>query len=88
MAVQLHCPSRDCDYSTQQLEYNQAKDLLNIHVDVDHTTAPASGDKHRKPEQFPRPEIGLDKSAKDWSDFNATWDQYKEEYGLTGAQLI
>ena len=32
--VQLDCPSRDCDYRTQQLDYAQAKDLLDIHVKV------------------------------------------------------
>ena len=29
---------------------------------------------------FPRPEIGVDKSAEDWSEFTAMWEQYKEEY--------
>ena len=83
--VQLDCPARDCDFKTQLLEYAQAKELLDIHVKVDHRIA---GGDNRKPEKFPRPEISLDKSAEDWSEFKVTWDQYKEEYALTGPQLI
>ena len=84
--IQLDCPARDCDYKTQQLEYAQAKELLDIHVKVDHSAG--GGDNHRKPEKFPRPEISLDKSAEDWSEFIQHWEQYKEEYGLQGPQLI
>ena len=85
--VQLDCPSRDCDFKTQLLEYAQSKELLDIHVRVDHPVA-GGGETQRKPEKFPRPEISLDKSAEDWSEFKVTWDQYKEEYGLQGPQLI
>ena len=84
--TQLQCPARDCDYKTQQLEYAQAKELLDIHVKVDHSAG--GGENHRKPEKFPRPEISLDKSAEDWSEFIQHWEQYKEEYGLQGPQLI
>ena len=70
--IQLDCPARDCDYKTQQLEYAQAKELLDIHVKVDHPTIPAGGENQRRPEKFPRPEISLDKSAEDWSEFKVT----------------
>ena len=42
----------------------------------------------RKPEKFPRPEIKLDSSAEDWEEFKVTWEQYKAEYSLEGADMI
>ena len=59
-----------------------------MHMKVDHQTTSAGRDSHRRPEKFPRPEISLDQSAEDWSEFIAHWGQYKEEYGLQGPQLI
>ena len=38
--------------------------------------------------KFPRPEIKLDSTAKDWEEFTVTWTQYKQEYNLAGAGLI
>ena len=67
--VQLDCSARDCDYKTQLLEYAQTKELLEIYVKVDHHTTLANGDSHRRPEKFPRPEISLEKSTEDWSEF-------------------
>ena len=55
---------------------------------VDHQTTPDNGDSQRRPEKFPRPEIGLEKSTEDWLEFRVTWKQYKEEYILPGAQLV
>ena len=87
--VHLDFPSQDCEYRTQQLEYDQAKDLLDLNMKVDHTTTTTAGrGNSRRPEKFPRPKISIDKSAEDWSDFRITWDQYKDEYGLEGAPLI
>ena len=85
--VKLPCPSRDCDYETIELEYAHAKEHLDLHVRIDHAAA-AAGDSHKKPEKFPRPEISLDKSTEDWSEFIVTWDEYKQEYGLSGSALI
>ena len=88
--VKLPCPARDCAYETIEQETRaDAKELLDIHVRIDHAaTAVAGGDSHKKPEKFPRPEISLDKTAEDWSEFLVTWEQYKEEYGLSGSALI
>ena len=86
--VELPCPATQCDFKTIPLEFAQAKELLDIHVKVDHPAAAAGGDGQRRPEKFPRPEISLDKSSEEWSEFKVTWDQYKEEYGLVGPQLI
>ena len=36
----------------------------------------------KKPEKFPRPEIKMDSSAEDWSEFEVEWEYYKEEYTL------
>ena len=67
MASKLPCPARDCDYETIELDFAHAKELLDIHVRIDHaaTAAVAGGDSHKKPEKFPRPEISLDKSTED-----------------------
>ena len=88
--VKLQCPARDCAYETVEQETRaHAKELLDIHVRIDHAAvAVAGGDSHKRPEKFPTPEISLDKSTEDWSEFLVTWEQYKEEYGLTGSALI
>ena len=57
--VQLDCSARDCNYKTQLLEYAQTKELLEIHMKVDHQTTSANGNNQRIPEKFARPEISL-----------------------------
>ena len=81
--VKLPCPARDCAYETIEQETRpHAKELLDIHVRIDHAAAAvAGGDSLKKPEKFPRPEISLDKSTEDQSEFLVTWEQYKDEYG-------
>ena len=49
---------------------------------------PGGSNNDNKPEKFPRPELELDSSAEEWSEFLVTWQQYKAEYNLTGASLI
>ena len=46
------------------------------------------GNSDRKPERFPRPELKLDSSSEEWSEFLVTWTQYKDEYQLEGSSLI
>ena len=84
--VKLPCPVGDCDHKTIELEYAQAKEQLDIHVKYTH--AAVGGGSNKKPENFPRPEIKLDSSSEDWYEFQVTWEQYKEEYGLQGSTLI
>ena len=87
--VELPCPSSTCEFKTVKLEYAQAEKQLELHARLDHAVAMAAGgDSHRKPEKFPRPEISIDKSTEDWHEFLVTWDQYKEEYQLSGRALI
>ena len=84
--VKLPCPVGDCDHETIELEYAQAKEQLDIHVKYTH--AAVGGESSKKPDKFPRPEIKLDSSSEDWYEFQVTWEQYKEEYGLQGPSLI
>ena len=79
--VKLKCVLDDCDHETVQLDFDQARSMLDLHMKYAHPTGGASGGD-RKPEKFPRPEIKLDSSAEDWSEFLETWKQYKEEYAL------
>ena len=87
--VKLKCTSGDtnCNFETQDLEFGQATVLLESHLKHAHPVAGGGGGA-RKPETFPRPELKLDSSAEEWSEFKVTWRQYKEEYNLTGASLI
>ena len=86
--IKLKCTIGDsCPYETQELEFAQANILLESHLKHAHPTQ--GGDTNdRKPEKFPRPELSLDSSAEEWSEFLVTWTQYKEEYNLQGASLI
>ena len=54
------------EFQTVSLEYEQAKHLLDGHMQYAHGTGPAGG---KKPEKFPRPEIKMDSSAEDWAEF-------------------
>ena len=40
-----------------------------------------------KPEKFPRPTVGLGEPIKKWEVFSTSWQQYKEEYCLSGKKL-
>ena len=73
--LKLPCPVGGCDHETIELEYAQAKEQLDIHVKYTHNAA-ASGESSKKPEKFPRPEIKLDSSSEDWSEFKITWGQW------------
>ena len=83
--VKLKCVLDDCDHETAQLDFEQARAMLDLHMRYAHPAGGANGGD-RKPEKFPRPEIKLDSSTEDWSEFLETWN--KEEYALQGARLI
>ena len=87
--VKLKCTIGDtsCNFETQELEFGQAKEILETHLKFAHPTQ-GGGNNDRKPEKFPRPDIKLDSSAEEWSEFLVTWQQYKAEYNLGGASLI
>ena len=87
--VKLKCTIGDtsCNFETQELEFGQAKEILETHLKFAHQTQ-GGVNNDRKPEKFPRPDIKLDSSAEEWSEFLVTWQQYKAEYNLGGASLI
>ena len=80
----------ECDFQTIALEYDQAKDLLQLHMQHTHPVTMPGGGVHDKfkPEKFPRPTLELDSTAETWADFRTTWNQYKMEYNLEGPGLI
>ena len=85
--VQLQCPvGGECDYKTQSLPYAQAEALLDRHLRFAHQASGGSN-SDRKPERFPRPDLKLDSSFEEWSEFLVTWNQYKDEYQLSGTGL-
>ena len=71
---------------TPKLPAASAIELLTIHERTDHGQD-ASATVSVKPEKFPRPTVGLDELVEKWEDFNSSWQQYKEEYCLSGKKL-
>ena len=78
----------DCNFETVELEYDLAKAQQDGHMQYAHGNAAGQGGAPKRPEKFPRPEIKMDSSVEDWSEFEVEWDQYKEEYTLAGTALI
>ena len=66
---------------------NNAEKLLESHLKFAHPIAGGSNNDN-KPEKFPRPELKLDSSAEEWSEFLVPWNEYKAEYNLGEARLI
>ena len=66
---------------------NNAEKLLESHLKFAHPIAGGSNNDN-KPEKFPRPELKLDSSAEEWSEFLVPWNEYKAEHNLGGARLI
>ena len=62
---------------------NNAEKLLESHLKFAHPIAGGSNNDN-KPEKFPRPELKLDSSAEEWSEFLVPWNEYKAEYNLGG----
>ena len=60
---------------------NNAEKLLESHLKFAHPIAGGSNNDN-KPEKFPRPELKLDSSAEEWSEFLVPWNEYKAEYNL------
>ena len=60
---------------------NNAEKLLESHLKFAHPIAGGSNNDN-KPEKFPRPELKLDSSAEEWSEFLVPWNEYKAEYNF------
>ena len=86
--VELECPAGGtCTYVTPKLEITIT--LLEMHERTAHSRddgASATG-RSCKPEKFPRPTVGMDETSERWGDFATAWEQYKEEYALSGNAL-
>ena len=63
-----------------------AMELLAMHKAIDHGQD-ASVVTGAKPEKFPRPTVGLDEPIEKWEELSSSWQQYKEEYCLSGKEL-
>ena len=84
--VVLPCPAGgNCAYETPALEVADALKMLEMHKEMSHGSDASRSD--HKPEKFPRPSIGMDESSERWDDFEASWNQYKDEYKLAGNRL-
>ena len=88
--VELECPAGGtCTYVTPKLEITNALTLLEMHERTAHredNSASVTG-RSGKPEKFPRPTIGVDETTEKWGDFATAWEQYKQEYDLSGHAL-
>ena len=65
---------------------NNAEKLLESHLKFAHPIAGGSNNDN-KPEKFPRPELKLDSSAEEWSEFLVPWNEYKAEYNFLFREL-
>ena len=48
---------------------------------------PGGSNNDNKPEKFPRPELKLDSSAEEWSEFLVPWNEYKAEPDSSNSSL-
>ena len=71
---------------TPKLPAASAIELLAIHERTDHGKD-ALATIRVKPEKFPCPTVGLNEPIEKWEDFSSSWQQYKEEYCLSGKKL-
>ena len=91
MALRLPCVlgATACNYETPELQYEQAKEQLELHMKYRHPAANVgTPGENKKPEKFPRPVLELDTTEENYAEFAATWKQYKEEFSLTDKVLI
>ena len=65
---------------------NNAEKLLESHLKFAHPIAGGSNNDN-KPEKFPRPELKLDSSAEEWSEFLVPWNEYKAEPDSSNSSL-
>ena len=89
--MKLKCVAEGCEWESQELNEGLAKDTLVMHLQLVHQIEPAQpqvgGAGVKKPEKFPRPSIDQDSTLETWSEFLSSWEQYKDEYQLSGTSL-
>ena len=77
--VQLTCLiGGDCDYKTIPLEYEQAKEQLNGHMEYAHRRPVVS-----RMEKPPRPVFSLNMTEADWQFKEIDWNSYIEQIEST-----
>ena len=79
------CEYQDCAWSLETDDLVTYVELLKIHVNANHATAPNNSSK---PEKAKRPELGSDVSDEDWSYFISRWKEYKKATNLQGDEEI
>ena len=91
MNMKLKCIAEGCDWESQDLHEGLAKEMLDRHLQLAHQVTPVQpqvgGAGVKKPEKFPRPVIDQDSTLEVWNEFLSSWEQYKDEYQLTGSGL-
>ena len=89
--MKLKCVVEECTWESQDLNEGLAKDTLLMHLQAVHQVAAAQpqvgGTGVKKPEKFPRPLIDQDSTLESWNEFLSSWEQYKDEYQLSGTGL-
>ena len=89
--MKLRCIAEDCIWESQDLNEGLAEKTLLMHLQLVHQVAPAQpqvgGTGLKKPEKFPRPLIDQDSTLESWNEFLSSWEQYKDEYQLSGTAL-
>ena len=65
---------------------NNAEKLLESHLKFAHPIAGGSNNDN-KPEKLPRPELKLDSSAEEWSEFLVPWNEYIAPRTMGGSQI-
>ena len=58
-----------------------------MYLQLAHQQPQTGGAGVKKPEKFPRPFIDQDSTLETWSEFLSSWEQYKDEYQLSGTSL-
>ena len=91
MKMKLQCIAEECSWESQDLNEGLAEKMLDRHLQLAHQVAPAEpqvgGTGVKKPEKFPRPIIDQDSTLETWNEFLSSWEQYKDEYQLSGTGL-
>ena len=83
--VSLSCPMGSaCSYTTEKVGEPTALALLDKHERMAHPSVLHGTTNSKKPEKFPRPSIDLDSTSESWQEFFTAWQQYQDEYNLTG----
>ena len=86
--LKLSCVFPSCAYVTDELLFDQARMMLEMHREYVHVHREVKISEENKSEKNPRPIIDLDCSEEDWSQFLIMWNKFKEENTIKGPDLI